>query len=64
MRGKDDEETMLTVVELGNEVTVEDICYEGNYLCCCCFFTRTWYRVFILWYEYLLFAYFTKGMRG
>jgi hypothetical protein len=23
------------VVELGTEVTVEDICYEGNYLCCC-----------------------------
>jgi hypothetical protein len=34
MRGTDGEEVMLVAVELGTEVTVEDICYEGNYLCC------------------------------
>jgi hypothetical protein len=33
MRGTDSGETMLVVVELGTEVTAEDICYEGNYLC-------------------------------
>jgi hypothetical protein len=34
MRGMDGEEMMLVAIELGTEVTVEDICYEGNYLCC------------------------------
>jgi hypothetical protein len=37
------------------EVTAEDFWYEGNwYLFCvfCCLFTRTFYRVFILWCEY------------
>jgi hypothetical protein len=29
----DSEEMMLVVVELGTEVTAEDICYKGNYLC-------------------------------
>jgi hypothetical protein len=33
MRGTDGEETMLVAVELGTEVTAEDICYEENYLC-------------------------------
>jgi hypothetical protein len=35
MRGMDSEETMLAAVESGTEVTAEDICYQGNYLCCC-----------------------------
>jgi hypothetical protein len=30
----DGEEMMSAVVELGTEVTAEDICYEGNYHCC------------------------------
>jgi hypothetical protein len=34
MRGMDSEETMSVAVGLGTEVTAEDICYEGNYLCC------------------------------
>jgi hypothetical protein len=34
MRGTDNEGTMLVVVEMGTDVTAEDICYEGNYLCC------------------------------
>jgi hypothetical protein len=34
MRGTDNEETMSVAVELGTEVTMEDICYEGNNLCC------------------------------
>jgi hypothetical protein len=33
MKGIEGEETMSVVVELGTEVTVEDVCYEGNYLC-------------------------------
>jgi hypothetical protein len=33
MRGTDSEEMMSVAVELGTEVTVEDIWYERNYLC-------------------------------
>jgi hypothetical protein len=32
MRATDSEEMMSVAV--GTEVTAEDICYEGNYLCC------------------------------
>jgi hypothetical protein len=46
MRRMDGEETMLAALELGTEVTDEE-----NYLSCS-LFTRTQYRVFILWYEY------------
>jgi hypothetical protein len=48
MRGTAGKETMLAAVKLETKVTAEDICYEGNYLCCCVFFTRTRYRIFIL----------------
>jgi hypothetical protein len=34
MKGTDGKEVMLAVVELGTEVTVEDICSKENYLCC------------------------------
>jgi hypothetical protein len=46
MRGMDSEEMMSAAVELGTEVTAEDICYEENYLCYCFYSTRTQYRVF------------------
>jgi hypothetical protein len=37
MRGIDCEEMISAAVELGTEVTTEDICYEENYFCCCFF---------------------------
>jgi hypothetical protein len=47
----DGEETMSATVELGMGVTVEDTDMRGT-VCFSLFFTRTQYRVLILWYEY------------
>jgi hypothetical protein len=51
--GMDDDGMMLVVVEIGTDATAEDICYEGNCLCCS-FFTKTQYRVSILWCKYTI----------
>jgi hypothetical protein len=41
MKETDSEEMVPAAVELGIEVTVEDICSEGNYLCCFFFLLST-----------------------